>query len=93
MFEYVSKAQEVLSEVNKAVLGKKDEICEIMTAFLANGHVLLEDIPGVGKTTVFQFTDVMRKNLFFRRAVFSQTSFLPMKSTVLLRKPSPLSLR
>ncbi len=52
MFEYVSKAQEVLSEVNKAVLGKKDEICEIMTAFLANGHVLLEDIPGVGKTTL-----------------------------------------
>lgn len=52
MFEYVSKAQEVLSEVNKAILGKKDEICEIMTAFLANGHVLLEDIPGVGKTTL-----------------------------------------
>ncbi len=52
MFEYVPYAQAVLAEVNKAVLGKTNEINEIMTAFLANGHVLLEDIPGVGKTTL-----------------------------------------
>ena len=49
---YVEKAHNVLNEVNKAVLGKKTEVAEIMTAFLANGHVLLEDIPGVGKTTL-----------------------------------------
>lgn len=47
-----SNAINVLNEVNKAVLGKKTEVFEIMTAFLANGHVLLEDIPGVGKTTL-----------------------------------------
>ena len=41
-----SNAINVLNEVNKAVLGKKTEVFEIMTAFLANGHVLLEDIPG-----------------------------------------------
>ena len=52
MFELVPPAQQVLFEVNKAILGKSDEIKEIMTAFLANGHVLLEDIPGVGKTTL-----------------------------------------
>ncbi len=52
MFELVPQAQQVLFEVNKAILGKSDEIKEIMTAFLANGHVLLEDIPGVGKTTL-----------------------------------------
>lgn len=33
-------------------MGKEQEIREIMLAFLANGHVLLEDIPGVGKTTL-----------------------------------------
>ena len=49
---YVEKAHNVLNEVNKAVLGKKTEVAEIMTALLANGHVLLEDIPGVGKTTL-----------------------------------------
>ncbi|MBR2176836.1 MAG: MoxR family ATPase [Clostridia bacterium] len=52
MLEHIDKAQAVLNEVNKAILGKEREIVEIMTAFLANGHVLLEDIPGVGKTTL-----------------------------------------
>ena len=49
---YPEKTQEVLTQVNKAVIGKENEIQEIMTAFLANGHILLEDIPGVGKTTL-----------------------------------------
>ncbi len=49
---YVEKSHNVLNEVNTVVLGKKTETAEIMTAFLANGHVLLEDIPGVGKTTL-----------------------------------------
>ena len=48
----VYKAHEVLKEINRAVLGKQTEAAEIMTAFLADGHVLLEDIPGVGKTTL-----------------------------------------
>lgn len=52
MLEHLNEAKAVINEVNKAVLGKKDEITFIMTAFLANGHVLLEDIPGVGKTTL-----------------------------------------
>ena len=48
----VYKAHEVLKEIKRAVLGKQTEAAEIMTAFLADGHVLLEDIPGVGKTTL-----------------------------------------
>ena len=48
----VYKAHEVLNEINRVVLGKKSETAEIMTSFLADGHVLLEDIPGVGKTTL-----------------------------------------
>ena len=52
MLELNERAHQVLNEVNKAILGKENEIIEIMTAFLANGHVLLEDIPGVGKTTL-----------------------------------------
>ena len=43
---------QVLDQVNRVILGKEKEIREIMTAFLAGGHVLLEDIPGVGKTTM-----------------------------------------
>ena len=44
--------RQVLEQVNHVILGKSEEIKEIMTAFLADGHVLLEDIPGVGKTTL-----------------------------------------
>ncbi len=50
--EYIEAAGAVIREVNNIILGKQNEIVEIMTAFLANGHVLLEDIPGVGKTTL-----------------------------------------
>ena len=54
--------QNVLDQVDRVILGKKEEIREIMTAFLANGHVLLEDIPGVGKRG--QFTpDVLPSDL------------------------------
>ena len=45
------KFEAVLAQVNRVILGKEEKIREIMLAFLANGHVLLEDIPGVGKTT------------------------------------------
>ena len=38
--------RQVLEQVEHIILGKREEIREIMTAFLANGHVLLEDIPG-----------------------------------------------
>ncbi len=48
----VSRAHAVLNEINRIILGKQSETTEIMTAFLADGHVLLEDIPGVGKTTL-----------------------------------------
>ncbi|MGN0537616.1 MAG: AAA family ATPase [Acutalibacteraceae bacterium] len=46
------KVREVIAQVQQVILGKTSEITEIMTAFLANGHILLEDIPGVGKTTL-----------------------------------------
>ncbi len=42
----------VLSEVKKAVSGKDEVLLWMLTAILARGHILLEDIPGVGKTTI-----------------------------------------
>ena len=41
----------ILNEVKKAVSGKDQVLAWIMTAILAKGHILLEDMPGVGKTT------------------------------------------
>ncbi|MBQ1519986.1 MAG: AAA family ATPase, partial [Clostridia bacterium] len=42
----------VINEVKKAVIGKDDVIEMALTAILARGHMLIEDIPGVGKTTM-----------------------------------------
>ena len=44
--------QKVLEQVNQVILGKEQENREILLAFLAWGNVLLEDIPGVGRTTL-----------------------------------------
>ena len=46
------KAWDVLNELNKVILGKEEVTAEAVAAMLAGGHVLLEDIPGVGKTTL-----------------------------------------
>ena len=43
---------QVLSEITKVVLGKDDVVAKVMMSILASGHVLLEDVPGVGKTTL-----------------------------------------
>ena len=42
----------IQEEVNKVVVGKKTVVSKVLMAILAGGHVLLEDVPGVGKTTL-----------------------------------------
>ena len=42
----------ILSEIEKAVVGKRGVIEKILMALLAEGHILLDDVPGVGKTTL-----------------------------------------
>ena len=42
----------ILAETGKAVLGKDDVLSRILTAILAGGHILIDHIPGVGKTTM-----------------------------------------
>ncbi len=46
------KALQIVAEVKKAVIGKDDCIAKSVAAILAGGHILLNDIPGVGKTTL-----------------------------------------
>jgi len=44
--------QQIVDEINKVVKGKENVVRKILAAILAGGNVLLEDIPGVGKTTL-----------------------------------------
>ena len=46
------KLQAIIGEVQKAVIGKQTVIEKVLMALLADGHILLDDIPGVGKTTL-----------------------------------------
>ena len=45
-------AQSLIAEVEKVVVGKHNEIVLLVTAMLSGGHVLIEDVPGTGKTTL-----------------------------------------
>jgi len=48
----VAYAQKILAQVRKAVVGKNAVLLWVLATVLAKGHILLEDIPGVGKTTM-----------------------------------------
>ncbi|MBW2482291.1 MAG: MoxR family ATPase [Deltaproteobacteria bacterium] len=47
-----SKFDQIVAHVSKVVLGKEDQIRLALTCLLAGGHLLIEDIPGIGKTTL-----------------------------------------
>ena len=58
------------TEVGKAILGKEEIIRKVLTVIIAGGHILLEDIPGVGKTTLaLAFSKAM--DLKFNRVQFT----------------------
>lgn len=42
----------IKNNISKALMGKDEEISLVLCAFLAGGHILLEDVPGTGKTTL-----------------------------------------
>ena len=44
--------EQLQQEINRVVLGKEQIVRKVLLAILAQGHVLLEDVPGVGKTTL-----------------------------------------
>jgi MoxR-like ATPase len=63
-------AAEVLDEVNRAVVGKREALTLVLCGVLAGGHVLLEDLPGLGKTLAARsFAQAL--GLTFTRAQFT----------------------
>lgn len=63
-------AQQIMSQVRKVVVGKDNVLLWVLAAILAKGHILLEDVPGVGKTTMaLAFSRVL--NLEYSRVQFT----------------------
>lgn len=61
---------ELRNEINTVVKGKSDVVDKVLCAMLAGGHILLEDIPGVGKTTL-AMTIARTMALSYRRVQFT----------------------
>ena len=45
------KTEQILQQIEKVIVGKNEIVEKVLMAILAGGHVLMEDVPGVGKTT------------------------------------------
>lgn len=85
--EIASQAQAIVGEVERVIVGKTPTIRKAVVSLLCDGHVLLEDIPGVGKTTLakalaksiggefrrIQFTPDLLPSDITGSAIFSQS--------------------
>lgn len=50
--QITQKVAQVIDEVGKVIIGKREIVKLVMTSIMCNGHILIEDVPGVGKTTL-----------------------------------------
>lgn len=68
-----NKTKQILGEVKKVIIGKDDILRKVFMSILSGGHVLLEDVPGVGKTTLaIAFSKVL--GLDYKRVQFTSDS-------------------
>jgi len=92
------KFNQIVEQISRVVLGKEDQIRLALTCLLAKGHLLIEDIPGIGKTTLAK---VLSKclGLNFRRIQCTSdmlpgdilgVSVFERKSSTFLFHPGPI---
>jgi len=67
---YIDVVDALAAEVEKVIIGKHHEVVMLITSLLAGGHVLIEDVPGVGKTTIAAAL-AKAAGLSFKRAQFT----------------------
>ena len=62
--EYSRAFSEIIRQVQKVIINKDSAVIKTLMAILAGGHILIEDIPGVGKTTMaLAFSRALNLNL------------------------------
>ena len=50
--ELCARAEEMFAALETTIVGKRDALHLLLAAILADGHVLIEDVPGVAKTSI-----------------------------------------
>ncbi len=86
--------QELINEIGKIIVGKEEQLSLLIMAVFSGGHVLLDDLPGSGKTTLVK-TLALASGLTFRRIQFTP-DLLPsdiLGMTVFNQKTSDFELR
>ena len=79
MTETKALAEKIMGNMERAIIGKRDEMRLVLAAFFAGGHVLLEDVPGTGKTALAKAL-AMSFDLSFSRVQFTP-DLLPSELT------------
>lgn len=62
--------KQIVANIEKVIIGKKSEIYQILKGIIAGGHILIEDVPGVGKTMLVK-TLARSLNLSYKRIQFT----------------------
>ena len=47
-----SRTDAIINEIEKIIIGKRNVVERVLMAILSEGHILLDDVPGTGKTTL-----------------------------------------
>ena len=68
--EFVTAFQTLRAEVRKVIVGHDDVVTQVLTGLFAGGHVLLEGVPGLGKTLLIK-TLAESLDLSFSRIQFT----------------------
>lgn len=51
---FVTYKEKIIKECSKVIVGKEDVIEKVLICYLCGGHILLEDVPGTGKTMLLR---------------------------------------
>ena len=54
-----NRTDAVINEIEKVIIGKREVVERVLMAILSEGHILLDDVPGVGKTTLAALSCIM----------------------------------
>jgi MoxR-like ATPase len=67
----IELASQIVEHMSQVIKGKREFLQYLTTAFLAEGHVLIEDLPGTGKTTAVKTLSHIVSGLNFKRIQFT----------------------